>query len=759
MFQSGLLADCTRLARSGARPASTSRRAALQAREIARRFASCAVPSLFIPLVESSMNRNAPHRRRLVGVCGLLGALALQSASAQTTGYALLTPDPGLAFVVDGPSENPSPVRPVLGVLPDDVLVAIDVRPQTGQLYALAHDPKTGSVRLYRVDTSGSAIRAAPVGTTGSFVDAAGNALPIFAQSFDIDFNPTVDRLRVITSGGLNFRMNPNNGALVDGNFNNAVTPPAGVNPDANLNGGAGGAMGTAYTNNAINVAVTTQYTLDHDNDTLTIQNPPNAGTLTAALPVTSGGVALNFGAGGGLDIEPGINATASGMPGAGRAVAVLTVGGQSRLYRIDLADGVATSLGGSVGGLNIVDVAVSNLPATASALSLSGTQLTRFAFATPGASAQASVTGVVAGERLVGFDVRPATGQLYALGIDAANDRGTVYVLEPQSAAGTAQATAVGLPGRIAWVDDNGVPIDLSDLPLAFDFNPAADRIRIVDASGLNARANPNDGAPVDGNAAIAGTNPDGSVQAEIGTQIVATAYASNTSGASATTQYTLDQSFARLSIQNPPNSGTQSLPLALTIFGTPFVFSGDTGFDIPPGPTASAANAAVNGQGYFTANDPTSAPTLYEVGLADGIVLPLGAIASNGQSLTGLAVHNAPVEIAFAATSLVVDEGTGAASIGIVLLNGGSTPVRYRTTDGSAVAGRDYEATQGTLFLAGAAPQATIEIPLSIDALDEPDETFDVVLDGPFPGPLTLSVTIRGAGDAIFQDGFEEP
>jgi hypothetical protein len=355
---------------------------------------------------------------------------------------------------------------------------------------------------------------------------------------------------------------------------------------------------------------------------------------------------------------------------------------------------------------------------------------------------------------------VRPTTGQLYALGVDAANDRGTIYVLEPQSASSTAVATPVGLPGRIAYVDDNGVAVDLSDLPLAFDFNPAADRIRIVDASGLNARANPNDGAPVDGNPASAGTiNPDGSVQAELGTQIVGTAYASNAAGAAFTTQYTLDQTFARLSIQNPPNSGAQTLPLALTLDGAPFAFIGDTGFDIPPGPTASAANVPVTGFGYFTANGPSAAPTLYELDLSDGVVRSLGAIASSGQSLTGLAVHNAPIEVAFVASSVAFDESNVPATIGIMLLNGGSTPVRFSTADGSAVAGQDYTATQGTVFLTGAAPQASIEIPLLPDALDEPDETFSVVLEGPFAGPVALAVTIRSVGAAIFRDGFESP
>lgn len=696
------------------------------------------------------------NRKTLVHL-GLVSALFATGPSlAQTTGYALLTADPGLSFVIDGPAQNPSPVLPVLGVQDDDVLVAIDSRPQTGRLYGLAHNPKLGTVRLYHLDSNGSSVRATAVGNAGSFVDAGGAALPIFAQSFDIDFNPTVDRLRVVASNGLNFRMNPNNGALIDGNFNNTVTPPPGVNPDANLNGGAGGAMGTAYTNNAINVALTTQYTLDHSNDTLYIQNSPNAGTLTNALTVTSAGAPLNFGAGGGIDIEPGINVTASGMPAQGLAAAALTVGGQSRLYRINLADGVATSLG-SIGGLNVVDLAVFNLPPTANALSLSGTQLTRFAVATPGISAQANVTGVVAGERLVGFDVRPSTGQLYALGIDAVNDRGTVYVIEPQSAAGAAAATPVGTTGRIAYVDASGVAVDLSDLPLAFDFNPFADRMRIVDASGLNARANPNDGAPVDGNASLDGTNPDGMVQADLGTQIVGTAYTSNATMPAFTTQYTLDQTFARLYIQNPPNNGAQTLPLQLNIAGTAFEFRGDTGFDIPPGPTSTAANAPAFGLGYFTANNPSDVPTLYELNLADAAVRSLGTVASNGQTLPGLVVHSAPSQVAFSAANVSVDETNMPATITILLLNGGATPVQFSTIDGSAVAGQDYTSVQGTVFLNGAMPQAAIQIPILSDTTAEPDETFSVVLNGPFAAPVTLTVTIINRGDTIFGDGFE--
>jgi hypothetical protein len=514
--------------------------------------------------------------------------------------------------------------------------------------------------------------------------------------------------------------------------------------------------MATAYTNSAINVSLTTQYTLDHNSNTLHIQNPPNAGTLVNPLAVTVGGAPLDFGAAGGLDIEPGIDVAASGSAAQGQAAAVLTVAGQARIYRIDLATGAAIAQG-ALGGLAVVDLAVLNLPPTASALSLSGTQLFRFALSAPGAALAANITGVVPGERLVGIDQRPATAQLYALGIDGANDRGTIYLLEPQSAAGTALAAPVGTPGRIAYFDANGLPLDLSDLPAGVDFNPTVDRIRIVDASGLNARANPDDGAPVDGNATAPLVNPDGLVQADPGTQLVGTAYTSNSAVAAFTTQYTLDQFAARLYIQNPPNAGTQTLPLALTIGGAAFEFGGETGFDIPPGPTSAAASAPTPGLGYFTADNAAGAAALYEIELSDASVRALGAVASGGQPLTGLAAYNAPTAVAFLADAQSVDESLAPALITIVLLDGGSAPVHYRTLDGSALAGSDYTASQGTVFLTGANPQPTIQVPILVDLVDEPLETFTVQLSGPFPAPVDLTVTIVDRGDQIFRDGFE--
>ena len=73
------------------------------------------------------------------------------------------------------------------------------------------------------------------------------------ATAFGFDFNPAVDRVRVVTNAGNNFRLNPNNGALAG--IDTAINP-AGIESS----------RGAAYTNSFGQPLVggtTTLYTLD----------------------------------------------------------------------------------------------------------------------------------------------------------------------------------------------------------------------------------------------------------------------------------------------------------------------------------------------------------------------------------------------------------------------------------------------------------------------------------------------------------------
>jgi Domain of unknown function (DUF4394) len=209
-------------------------------------------------------------------------------------------------------------------------------------------------------------------------------------------------------------------------------------------------------------------------------------------------------------------SANVSGSVFAAETYMAALRGGQSRLYTINLSNGVAALAGrigngsASVQGLAVHrDVVPGGRPAIA--LQSDGTQLVRFNTASPDQVTSVTIVGVAAGETVAVIDWRPNTGQLYALGANAGADTATTYRIDPQ----TGQASPVGAVGQVAFVDGVGSTIDLPIIGFGygFDFNPTVDRIRVVTGSGLNFRVNPITGSPIDGNGFISGTNPDGPI------------------------------------------------------------------------------------------------------------------------------------------------------------------------------------------------------------------------------------------------------
>lgn len=593
---------------------------------------------------------NAHPRPRTLRRLAVLLALAIgapSNAALAATAYAV---DGGDLLVFDTGAPA-SPQRTAITGLGAGLVVAgIDFRPQNGQLYALAYDPTAGTVQLHALSHRTGVAR--PIGAAFAFVDALGAPRRIGVDAgtrFGIDFNPAVDRLRVVNNAGQNFRVNPNDGAPADGN-----SGAAGIQMDGDVNVATVPATvdATAYTNPVPNTAATTQYTLDAATDRLFIQNPPNSGNQTLPLPLQLGSSALDFDAANGFDIEPGVDAPASNQPVAsGSALAVLQVGGVAGLYRIDLTNGQASALGalggvtGTVRGFAVHgESAPGALPAIA--LSADRTQLLRFATTTPANATPVSITGIAAGETLAGIDLRPATGQLFGLGVDPIANAGTLYRIDPQGGA----ATVIGPQGGVAFVDAAAAPVDLPpvDAGYGLDFNPTVDRLRVVTGSGLNFRLNPDTGAPIDGNGSVAGVNTDQSINVPAGTASVgATAYTNSFNGASVTSQYTLDHTASRLYIQNPPNTGTQILPLDVRVGAGLLAFSAIGGFDIPPAVRTATSGAAVSGGDGYAVLGETGAVSLggnfYRIDLASGSATALGQVGP-GPLPAGLAVGDGP-------------------------------------------------------------------------------------------------------------------
>jgi hypothetical protein len=645
----------------------------------------------------------------------------------------------------------------ITGVTPGETIVDIDFRPQNGQLYGLGVNAGTDTATLYSISTVNGTATA--VGTPGAiaFVSAT-TGTPIdlpdpTAVGYGIDFNPTVDRVRVV-AGSLNFRVNPSNGAAVDGN-----ATAAGINPDGSINGPTTTVDATAYTNNSPNVAVTTQYTIDGATNSLYIQNPPNNGTQTVPLLLTLNGTTLDFTRAVGFDIDSSVVVTQGNAPAVGQGFTVLNIGGQSVFYTVNLATGALGSpfaFTNPIQGLAVQTtqpaVAPTGFPAIA--LSADGTSLLRFNTAAPTlVTGPITITGVATTDRLVGIDFRPATGQFYALGVNATSGLGTLYLIDPQGG----QATVVGTAGSVTFVDATGTTILLPDpatTGYGFDFNPTVDRIRVTTSTGLNFRINPNNGAPVDGSATAAGINPDGSINGlpTGSTGVSATAYTNSfgqplTGGV--TTQYTLDATSNSLFIQNPPNNGTQNLVAQITLNGVPLDFTDISGFDIPSGVRVTTSGTPAAGIGYavLTVNNVAG---LYSIDLTTGAATSLGPVGTGPTGLAGFALAEMPAgTIQFGAPTFTATEEGGAATVTLTRTGGSSgvVSVTLNVTGGSATAGTDFTAPPMTVTFADGQTSVTVTIPLLDDMLNEGPETVNLSLSVPTGGAVlgaTTSATV---------------
>ncbi|CCK30188.1 hypothetical protein BN159_5809 [Streptomyces davaonensis JCM 4913] len=154
-------------------------------------------------------------------------------------------------------------------------------------------------------------------------------------------------------------------------------------------------------------------------------------------------------------------------------------------------------------------------------------------------------VSGLRGDTRLVGIDYRVQNGKLYGVG-----DRGGIYtVREIGARASKVSQLSVALQGSSFGVD----------------FNPAANRLRVVSDTGQNLRHNIDDpaGAPAPGTTAVDGTLTNPPVPpATTGTTangVTGVAYTNNDlSAATATTLFDLDTAQDRVSVQSPANAGS---------------------------------------------------------------------------------------------------------------------------------------------------------------------------------------------------------
>lgn len=391
--------------------------------------------------------------------------------------FGLTTTNELVAFNAKSPATFSSKIA-VSGLGTGEKLLSIDFRPATGELYAVSDASK-----FYVINTQTAAARS--IG--GAFTPAISGAIA------SIDFNPTVDRIRLVTNTGQNLRLNPETGAV-------AATDGSIVTTSS--------ITGVAYTNSKSGATSTTLYDIDATSGKLFKQNPPNNGTLEEV-----GSLGFTFTGQAAFDISPDNSA----------ALMSATSGTMSNLYKVNLETGKAENLGAL--SQKIIDLAIPTEPVAYAVDNMNMLQIFNPMNPMPVSKA---ITGLQAGENILGIDFRPLNGQLYALGSSS-----RIYTLN----LGTGAATAVG----------SQLPTLLVGSDFGFDFNPTVDRIRVVSDLGQNLRLNPLDGtiSAIDGM-----INP--------GTPTLSgAAYSENFAGATTTSLFVIDHNTDKLYLQSPPNNG----------------------------------------------------------------------------------------------------------------------------------------------------------------------------------------------------------
>lgn len=278
-----------------------------------------------------------PHTRS-VTICLVIAALA-GAASAQTV-YGVTSNQRLISFAASTPGTIQSGVA-IQGLQANEDILGIDFRTANGQLYGL------GSFsNLYSIDVAtgiATRVNGTPFGPA------------LNGSSFGFDFNPTIDRIRVVSEVDQNLVLNPDTGAATNTTplFYAAGDPNQGINPNV---------VGSAYTNAFAGATVTQLYGIDTRLDVL-VRQANSAGTLT-----TVGSLGVDLGDALGFDID--------GRTNIGYASVIDTALSRSTFWTINLLNGSATQIGEIGGGAFVTAIAIVPTvpaPGAAAALAASG--------------------------------------------------------------------------------------------------------------------------------------------------------------------------------------------------------------------------------------------------------------------------------------------------------------------------------------------------------------------------------------------------
>ena len=314
----------------------------------------------------------------------------------------------------------------ITGLSTSETMLGIDFRPATGELYGVSSLSK-----VYIINIATGVARAV---ATSPFSPVLSGTIT------SIDFNPTVDRLRIVTNRGQNLRLNPETGKVVA--------------TDANV--GSTSLSGIAYTNSYAGATSTVLYDIDPAAGKLYKQDPPNEGTLVSI---------------GDLGVDLGSNVDFNISADGANALAIGKVGDSTKLYTVSLTTGKATLAGKFVLGTTIRSIAMPSNPAAYAVDNSNNFLIFNPTLATTAIYSK-SITGLQAGETIFGMDMSPVNGQIYAL-----SSSSKIYTVN----IGTAEFTQVGT-----------LTPALSGTSVGFDFVPGTGAIQLVSNTRENLQINP---------------------------------------------------------------------------------------------------------------------------------------------------------------------------------------------------------------------------------------------------------------------------
>lgn len=360
---------------------------------------------------------------------------------------------------------------------------------------------------------------------------------------------------------------------------------------------------------------------------------------------------------------------------------------------------------------------------------------------------AERTVSGLGAGETLVGIDVRPATGELYGLG-----SAGMLYTINPSTGVATLKAALTADPA-----DATDPFTALSGADFGIDFNPVPDRLRVVSDTGANLRINPDTGqVTTDTPLAYDPADPKGGGKAPAAADA---AYTNNVVGATTTTLYLIDKSFYN----------TKTLVDNSTVTAMSFVIQG--GVDGNPSPntgvlTTSAAfgrdgvtpvgfDIAPSGKAYTGVKADFSGGTRYllvEVDPTSPVDSSHGNIGDGSIAIQDLAILPT---VQLSAPVVAAVEG-GNASVTVTRTDGavGAVTVDITSLGATAIPGLDFKPTTQTLTFAPGETSKTFDVAVSDDSVAEDDEYFSINLSNltgaaTFGYPSTAAVRISSNDD----------